>query len=250
MQLQLIRNATLKITYAGKTLLVDPMLSPKHGFQSFAGKEENPTVDLPMPADDVIASVDAVLVTHTHTDHFDPPAIAALARSLPLFCQPADVDKMLGFGFEKVTSTYPATFGGIDISRTGGKHGSGAILEHMGDVSGFLLKAEGEPTVYIIGDSIWVDDVESALSRFHPDVIVTNSGGAIIPGFESTPILMEQTETVRVAEAVPSARVIAVHLEALDHCGVTRASIRNLANEKGISDDRLLIPADGEVLEL
>ena len=38
MEIQLIRNATMKITYAGKIFLTDPMLSPKDEFNYFAGK--------------------------------------------------------------------------------------------------------------------------------------------------------------------------------------------------------------------
>jgi hypothetical protein len=48
-----------------------------------------------------------------------------------------------------------------------------------------VLQAENEPTLYIVGDSIWVEEVENAITTFKPEIIVTNSGGAIIPGFEN-----------------------------------------------------------------
>jgi hypothetical protein len=35
-------------------------------------------------------------------------------------------------------------------------------------------------------------------------------------------------------------------LEAFDHCKVTREELRETARAAGISDGRLLIPADGE----
>ena len=69
--LRLIRNATLVIEYAGKKILVDPMLSSKGAFESFAGVEINPTVELKMPVYEIVEGVDLVLVTHTHVDHFD-----------------------------------------------------------------------------------------------------------------------------------------------------------------------------------
>jgi hypothetical protein len=34
----------------------------------------------------------------------------------------------------------------------------------MGEVSGFVLQAENEPTLYIVGDSIWVEEVENAIN--------------------------------------------------------------------------------------
>jgi hypothetical protein len=53
---------------------------------------------------------------------------------------------------------------------------SGEILAQMGEVSGFVLQAENEPTLYIVGDSIWVEEVENAITTFKPEIIVTNSG--------------------------------------------------------------------------
>ena len=47
MKLQLIRNATMRLNYAGQTILTDPMLSPKDTIDSWAGVARNPTVELP-----------------------------------------------------------------------------------------------------------------------------------------------------------------------------------------------------------
>jgi hypothetical protein len=62
-------------------------------------------------------------------------------------------------------------------------------------------------------------------STFKPEIIVTNSGGAIIPGFENNPILMNEEQTILLAQTAKNAKVIAVHLESLD-CRVTRNSLR------------------------
>jgi L-ascorbate metabolism protein UlaG (beta-lactamase superfamily) len=53
MELQLIRSATIKIKYAGKTILVDPMLSPKNTSAPFA-IARNPTVDLTVSIDTIL----------------------------------------------------------------------------------------------------------------------------------------------------------------------------------------------------
>jgi len=72
-QLQQIRNATVKITYADTTFLIDPMLSEKGTYPGFEGtyrsELRNPLVDLPMSEQEVLADVDAIIVTHTHLDH-------------------------------------------------------------------------------------------------------------------------------------------------------------------------------------
>ena len=251
MNIQLIRNATLKIEYAGKTILVDPMLSAKGAFESFAGIAQNPIVDLPLAVDQILDGVDMVLVTHTHEDHFDHVARQNIKKDMQIFCQPPDEKKFVDWGFNNIVVIQDqAQWEGIHILRTGGAHGSGEILKHMGQVSGFILQADSEPTLYIIGDSIWVEEVRHLLELYKPEIVITNSGGAFIPGFESTLILMNEEETIKVAQAVNESKVIAVHMEALDHCTVNRASLKAKAALAGINSDNLLVPIDGEVIEL
>ena len=73
-----IRNATTKITYNGVTFLVDPMLAPKEYYPGFdqaptgeQKKQRDPMVDLPIPMDQILKNLDAVIITHTHIDHWD-----------------------------------------------------------------------------------------------------------------------------------------------------------------------------------
>jgi hypothetical protein len=58
MHLTLIRNATLKIRYSGRTFLVDPDLAPKHARDSFTDRSPNPMVDLPMPIEQILDGVE------------------------------------------------------------------------------------------------------------------------------------------------------------------------------------------------
>ena len=53
-----IRNATARLEYGGKTFLLDPMLSDKGQLPAFAGIAPNPTVALPIPAQDIVARID------------------------------------------------------------------------------------------------------------------------------------------------------------------------------------------------
>lgn len=251
MNLQLIRNATIKINYAGKTILVDPMFSPKGTNDSLAGISRNPTVELTVSIENIINDIDFVLVTHTHRDHFDSLASEKLSKEIKLFCQPADKEFMEIEGFVNAQVIQTKTiFENITITRTSGKHGTGKILKKMGVVSGFVLQANNEPTLYIVGDSIWMKEVENTIATFEPEIIVTNSGGAIIPGFENSPILMNEVETILLAKKAKNSKVIAVHLESLDHCRVTRNSLRQKATEEEIDENRLIIPTDGQTITI
>jgi L-ascorbate metabolism protein UlaG (beta-lactamase superfamily) len=248
MQIQLIRNATMRINYANHTILTDPALAPKGTVEPFAGIARNPTVELPFNRDKVVDGVEMVLVSHTHMDHIDRDAAQALPQEIPLFCQPGDESILKEMGFNNTVSIESKfTWEGIRLIRTSGVHGQGKILKHMGQVSGYALQADGEPSVYWVGDSILCQEVKKSISDLKPDIIIIHSGGATIPNFD--PIIMDADQTLDLFGMVSKeVVVVAIHLEALDHCTVSRAALRELANSKGIEEKRLLIPDDGEIV--
>ncbi|ALL07088.1 hypothetical protein AQ505_17315 [Pedobacter sp. PACM 27299] len=58
----------------------------------------------------------------------------------------------------------------------------------MGKTSGFVLTAKNQPTIYIMGDAIWTEQIRKNIDRIKPDFIIVISGGARIQGFEELPI--------------------------------------------------------------
>lgn len=248
MKLQLIRNATLLLEYNQTKLLIDPMLGEKHQFRSFAGISENPTVGMPLAAEDVLAHIDGVLVSHLHPDHFDAAAQQMIPPQTILLCPAAIEADLGGMGFEQVRPVCdPLVWHGIEIVPTPAEHGYGVWAERMGPVSGFVFKAAGEPTLFWAGDTVLCPALERALVETQPDIVVTHSGGAQFGGPDGL-ILMDAAQTVAVAQLLPAATVVAVHLEALDHCTVSRQALREAAEAAGVSE-RIIIPADGEQLE-
>ncbi|MBA3009184.1 MAG: MBL fold metallo-hydrolase [Proteobacteria bacterium] len=248
MKIQQIRNATLKISFAGKTILTDPMLLEKHGIASFAGKQRNPVVELPIPAEDVIRGVEMVLISHLHQDHFDAGAKELLPKDIPLFCRPGHEDAIRESKFSRVTpiDTF-VTWEGIEITRTKGRHAGNPKWENiLGKVAGFILKAANEPLVYWAGDTILCEAVETLIKTVKPDIILTHSCGAVLD--DSGPIVMNAQMTMDLCKLMPEAVVIATHMEALDHAMVTRKDLRDMADERGITASQLLIPEDGEIM--
>jgi L-ascorbate metabolism protein UlaG (beta-lactamase superfamily) len=245
---QLIRNATLKLDYAGHTVLIDPYFAARHSLPSFAGKSPNPLVELPLPVDDILDGVELVIVSHLHSDHFDDTAMALVPKHLPLFCQPGDEGEIRAAGFTDVTPlASTAEWQGLRLTRREGSHGLGPVLDDMGSVMGFTLEAPGEPSIYWTGDTVLYPPVIDVIAETQPDIVVTHSCGA---RWDGDLIVMDAEETVAVCELPGRHTVIATHMEALDHATIGRDDLREAADRRRISRSKLLIPADGAVLEL
>ncbi len=253
MKLQLIRNATLRLGYAGQEILIDPYFAPQHSLSSYTGKSPNPMVELPLPVDAILRGVTLLMISHLHSDHFDTVAQQSVPKNWPLFCQPGNEDIIRGKGFQQVMPiTHKADWEGIHITRTDGHHGLRYVETQMGKVSGFVLQAANEPIVYWAGDTVVCSEVEKAIARFQPDVIVTHSCGARWPDDhgEHQLIVMDAEQTIAICRSAPKSTVIATHMEALDHTTVSREALRAAAEKAGVSATQFHIPADGEMIEI
>jgi L-ascorbate metabolism protein UlaG (beta-lactamase superfamily) len=235
----------------GHRLLVDPMLSDEGVLPSEPGSPRprpNPLVPLPKQAAALVGGVEAVLLTQLHSDHFDPAARALLRRDRPVLCQPADLEALIGDGFEDVRPVPAASeWRGLRLVRKGGRHGRGEAGARMGPVSGWVLSAPHERTLYIAGDTLWAPEVEEALAAHRPGVVVLNAGAAQVAD-GGGPITMTADDVASVAAAAPSATVVCVHIDAFDHCVLSREDLRARLAAEGL-DGRVLVPEDGEALD-
>ena len=237
MRLTLIRNATLVLELAGRRILVDPMLDDAGARPPIQGTRNpvpNPTVPLPFSAEEVVRDVDAVVVTHRHRDHLDTRAEELLPRDVPVFCQPDDEEALRELGLDARPVDSGLDWGGLRITRTPARHGSGHMAELMAPVSGFVLD-----DLYLAGDTVWYEGVEETIDRHRPRVAVVHAGAA---EFEEGGLIVMGVDDVReVVTRVPV--VVAVHMEALNHCYLTRAELRSALPD-------VLVPNDGETLDL
>jgi L-ascorbate metabolism protein UlaG (beta-lactamase superfamily) len=233
----LIRNATLLLELDGRRMLVDPMLDPvgaRPPVEDSPNPRRNPLVPLPVPAEEIVRGLDAVIVSHLHRDHFDDTAARLLPRDVPVFCQRDDARALRALGLRAQPVETTLDWDGLLLARTGGRHGHGETAEHLGPVSGFVV---GD--LYLAGDTVWCREVEEAIATHRPRVAVVNGSGARF--VDGDPLVMTADDVREVVARVPT--VVVVHLEAIDHCLETRADLR-----AGVPN--ALVPEDGEMLEL
>ena len=246
MRLRLLRHATLIVEFAGRKLLIDPMLSAPGAMPAIENSPNphpNPLVPLPVSIQEMVQDLDAVLVTHTHRDHWDDAAGRELPKNVPLLCQPEDEAKLRGQGFTRVQPLQTGLiWNALEVTRTGGQHGTGEIGKKMAPVSGFVLRGPGEDALYIAGDTIWCSEVQQAIQQFRPAVIVVNAGAARF--LEGDPITMTAADVLSVCRAAPQAKVVAVHMEAINHCLLTRQELAAQVQSAGTR--QVLIPNDGD----
>ena len=178
----------------GKKFLIDPILAEKGAYPGFVGTANghlrNPLVDLPIALDDLL-QVDAVIVTHTHEDHWVETAKRVVPKDLPVFVQnESDADAIRESGFTDTrVLTENSSFDGISLIKTSGQHGSDAALTAIGEITGqvcgVVFNYPSEKTLYLAGDPVWSQYVEDTLRKHDPEVVVLNCGDAQVPGFGS-----------------------------------------------------------------
>jgi L-ascorbate metabolism protein UlaG (beta-lactamase superfamily) len=249
-----VRHATLRIDYAGKRFLVDPMLAERGAYPGLEGSPNshlsNPLVDLPAPADTLL-DVDAVIVTHTHLDHWDDAAKRLVPKGLPVFVQDekdaADI-RAAGFGDTRVLGE-ATTFQGVTLSKTPGRHGTEAvyatIADMIGEVCGVVFTHPAEKTHYVAGDTIWHPHVAESLRTHAPEVVVVNCGDNQITGLGR--VVMNAEDVAQVSEAAPGATIVASHMEGWNHATLSRPALREFLTAKRLTE-RVRVPDDGEAL--
>jgi hypothetical protein len=157
-----------------------------------------------------------------HGDHFDD----LVPLDLPIVTQQESAGELRRRGLTNVSTAHP----GLVMTR--GRHGTGELGDALGPVSGWVVDG-----IYIAGDTIWCEEVETALAEHEPHTVVVNAGGARFN--EGDPIVMT-ADDVRRVRAATDARVVVVHLEAINHCIEPRAAYRAI--------DGVVVPADGETV--
>jgi L-ascorbate metabolism protein UlaG (beta-lactamase superfamily) len=215
----LIGGPTALIEAGGFRLLTDPTFDPPREYKLphvILKKTSGPALTA-----EQIGSVDAVLLSHDqHADNFDNVG-KAYAKQMPrLFTTVAGAQRLAGRaeGLAPSQSKELTKSDGVSlrITATPARHGPAGIEPLSGDVIGFVLSfADGTPSIYVTGDTVWYDGVAEVSRHFRPGIVLLFAGAARTRGpFNLT---MNTNDAIETAHAFPDAAIVPVHCEGWAH---------------------------------
>lgn len=243
MNVTLLRHATCTIEIDQKKLLLDPIFYAKDTLAPANGGRmvNNPTVELNYNIDKQ-SKIDAILLTHPHRDHFDISVLGILGEDIPIICPDYYAQDLIDMGCKNVISVKDKIdFQGITIKLTIAHHGLGEIEELMNKSFGYILCNDIGKKLYITGDTVWCEEVESILKSEAPDWVLAFSGNATLNGHQIT---LNKKELFNILSYINEhGKLLPIHLEAWNHCTLTRKEL------KGI-DNRIYVLNDSESITL
>lgn len=283
MKFQQIRSATIKITYDGKTFLIDPWLTkqrmsgclgivpvicainrggdprkkyvidhcatwkavkPKHNWIMV------PRAKLPMSVKDINLGVDAYLCSHVHLDHIglspSGKGCEGLNKDIPIYAQSRQDADYLEFSGMKNARVLEdrINWGDSELIKVKARHGTKIPC---GDACGYIFRSPNEKTLYVAGDTVWCSEVQETIEKYKPQVIITNNCAAVLKDYGR--LIMDDNDLYEIYKAAPDATIIASHMDNVPHATLTRETLKAKLKEKGILD-KILIPDDGESCRL
>ncbi len=261
MNIKQIRCATSVIVFFDQKFLIDPMFAPKDFYPPIpmcaTPDLRWPIADLPEICDEIIKGIDAVIMTHYHSDHFDEFAINILPKEIKVFVQDEfDRNVLEDFGFKniEILKEEGNEFNGIKLYKTNCIHGiketTMPYFEMVGirhEAMGVVFEHKHEKTLYLAGDTIWCDYVKNAIDKFNPDVAVVNAADARLENSGS--IIMGKKDIMELHRYAPNLKIIASHMDCVGHATLNRKQLGEFVEKEGI-ENFVMIPKDGEAIEI
>ena len=215
-----VGGPTAILEWAGLRVLTDPTFDSP---QTYPDPDGTPLVKTHGPgiAIDEIGPIDLVLLSHhEHEDNLDASGHSLLAGGV-LSTPEAAAD----LGVTGLAAWQPLTLGSATITAVPALHGPPGCESYMGTVTGFVLEAAGEPTVYVSGDNASLDLVREIAGRFPSiDIALLFAGAARVPSIDAA-LTLTSVDAATAAKTLGATVVVGLHTEDWEHFSETRADL-------------------------
>lgn len=216
-----VGGPTAIIEWAGLRLLTDPTFDEP---QTYPDPDGTPLVKTHGPgiSIDQLGAIDLVLLSHhEHEDNLD--SLGATLLSGAVLSTPEAATDLPGvMGLPPWEEHF---IDNVTITAVPALHGPPGCESYMGTVTGFVLEAPGEPTIYVSGDNASLDCVREIAARFASiDIAVLFAGAARVPSIDAA-LTLTSADAVTAAEILAAKIVVGLHTEDWEHFSESRAQL-------------------------
>lgn len=220
-----IGGPTALLEYAGLRIVTDPTFDAPSHYPDEGGvpltKTEGPALSRAE-----VGHVDLVLLSHhEHQDNLDYEGLELLATGVLTISTMKAGSDLFGGGVVGLDSWECREVGAVIATAVPALHGPPGSEARVGPVTGFVLQAEGEPTIYVSGDNASLPLVQQIADRFPDiDIAVLFAGAARISAING-PLTLTAADAAEAARILGAHRVVGLHTEGWEHFTETRADL-------------------------
>lgn len=245
-----IGGPTALLEIGGFRLLTDPTFDPAGTEYATAVYTLRKTED-PAIATAELPPIDAVLLSHDHHfDNLDRAGRLLVERASVVFTTAAGAERLGGNALSLApgTSRMLGAPGGPALRLTGTPARHGPTGGDRGPVTGFLITdasvAEGPetPAIYISGDSVWYEELESIATRADVRIAILFGGAARVREVGPAHLTMTADEMVTAARTFSRAVVVPLHYAGWAHFSEGRSEIQSAFDAAALSGRLLWLP--------
>jgi L-ascorbate metabolism protein UlaG (beta-lactamase superfamily) len=220
-----IGGPTAVFEYAGLRVITDPTFDPPQTYSepgsSTLVKSQGPAI-----ARTDLEPVDLVLLSHhSHKDNLDYEGLELLATGVLTLSTPDAANELFGAGLVGLDNWESYEHSGVTITAVPALHGPPGSERFVGHVTGFVLEAEGEPTVYVSGDNASIPLVQQIADRFPAiEIALLFAGAARVASIDGA-LTLTSPDAVKAAKALGAIKVVGLHTEDWEHFSESRADL-------------------------
>lgn len=250
--LRYLGGPTALLELGGLRLLVDPTFDAA-GPHPVGARVLTKTADAVVGPDE-LPPVDAVLLSHDqHPDNLDEGGRAFLPTA-PLVLSTGQAATRLGGNVQALQPWQETRLslpggGALTVTAVPARHGPPGCEPLVGEVIGFVLTADGLPTVYVSGDNAALEHVRAVAERFTVDVALLFAGAARTPLLDGAFLTLTSAEAAQAALLLGARHIVPLHFEGWAHFSQGRDTLQEAFTDAGLLE-RLHLLRPGESVEL